>query len=299
MRAVEFAEFGGPDVLHLRDVAVPEPGPDDVRVALRCAGVNPADGKLRAGEMGDPALPHRPGLELSGVVDAAGEASGFRTGEEVFGWARGGAYAEHALTGVLTRKPPELSWRDAGSLPVPGEAALRALRLLHLQRGDVLLVHGAGGVVGSLAAQLAVSRQARVLGTCGEHDDEYVRSLGATPVRYGSGWLGRVRHISPWVDAVLDAAGAGVLPDSVALRGSTERIVTLADPGAAEAGVVFSGGKSGDRTTGVLTDLAEQVVAGRLALRHARTYPLAEAARAQRDSETGGHSGKLTLSVTS
>lgn len=298
MRAVEFAEFGGPEVLHLREVEVPEPGPDDVRVEVRCAGVNPADGKLRAGELGNPSLPHRPGLELAGVVDAAGDSSGFRAGDEVFGWARGGAYAERALTGVLARKPPELSWRDAGSLPVPGEAALRALRLLHVQRGDVLLVHGAGGVVGSLAVQLAVGRQARVLGSCGEHDDEHVRSLGAVPVRYGAGLVERVRQISPWVDAVLDAAGAGVLADSTALRGSTERIVTLADPGAAEAGVMFSGGGARDRTTGVLIELAEQVVSGRLALRHARAYPLAEAARAQGDVETGGNSGKLVLSVS-
>lgn len=298
MRAVELAEFGDPGVLHLREVEAPEPGDDDVRVALRCAGVNPADAKLRAGEMGNPSLPHRPGLELSGVVDAAGDSSGFHLGDEVFGWARGGAYAEHALTGVLTHKPPELSWRDAASLPVAGEAALRALRLLHVQRGDVLLVHGAGGVVGSLAAQLAVARQVQVLGTCGEHDDEYVRSLGVVPVRYGSGLVERVRHISPWVDAVLDAAGAGVLPDSTALRGSTERIVTLADSGAAEAGVIFSGGKAGDRTTGVLTDLAELVLAGKLAPRHARTYPLAEAAQAHTDIETGCHSGKLTLSAS-
>ncbi|MBE9375348.1 NADP-dependent oxidoreductase [Saccharopolyspora sp. HNM0983] len=298
MRAVEFAEFGGPDVLQVQEVEVPEPGPDDVRVAVRCAGVNPADGKLRAGVMGNPTLPHRPGLELSGAVDAAGAAAGFRVGDEVFGWARGGAYAERALTGVLTRKPAELSWQDAGSLPVAGEAALRGLRLLHVQRGDVLLVHGAGGVVGSLATQLAATRGARILGTCGAHDDDYVRSLGATPVRYGPGLVERVRRVTPWVDAVLDAAGAGVLGDSTVLRGSTERIITLADPAADEHGVVFSGGKPGDRTTGVLTDLAEQVVAGRLVLRHARSYPLTDAARAHRDSETGGHSGKLTLDVS-
>ncbi|MBW4717158.1 NADP-dependent oxidoreductase [Saccharothrix obliqua] len=300
MRAIEFAEYGSPDVLRPHDVAVPEPGPGQARVAVRVAGVNPMDWKLRGGAMADVIplrLPHRPGLELAGVVDAVGDGAPVAVGDEVFGWARTGSYAEFALASVIVRKPESLSWADAAALPVAGEAALRGLRLLSVGAGDVLLIHGASGVVGGLATQLAVARGATVIGTSGERGAETVRALGAIPVRYGDGLVRRVRDTGLRVDAVLDAAGFGALPDSVALLGGTERIVTLADPAAFELGITFSGGEPGDQNTGVLAELGDLAASGRLVVRHAAAYPLSEAARAQFES-AGGHSGgKITLRV--
>lgn len=301
MRAIEFAAYGGSDVLELREVPVPEPGPLQARVAVRAAGVNPLDWKLRSGAMADNvplALPHRPGLEFSGVVEAVGEGAPVEVGDEVFGWSDTGSYADCALSSVLTRKPEALTWRDAAALPVAGEAALRGLRLLGVGADEVVLIHGASGVVGSLATQLAVARGATVIGTCGQGGDELIRSLGGIPVHYGDGLAERVREISPRVDAVLDAAGHGALPDSVQLRGGTERIVTLADPAAFGMGITFSGGEPGDQNSEVLQELATQVASGRLRIRHARSYPLAEAARAQDDSATGHSGGKLTLDVS-
>ncbi|MEV0698897.1 NADP-dependent oxidoreductase [Saccharopolyspora sp. NPDC050389] len=300
MRAIEFATYGGPDVLELREVPVPEPGPGQARVAVRAAGVNPLDWKLRSGAMSDVAplaFPHRPGLEFAGVVDAVGDGAPVEVGDEVLGWSETGSYAEYALSSVLTRKPESLTWRDAAALPVAGEAALRGLRLLEVGAGDVLLIHGASGAVGALATQLAVARGATVIGTCGDSGTEFVRSLGATPVRYGDGLVERVREISPGVDAVLDAAGHGALPDSVELRGGTDRIVTLADPAAFGMGITFSGGEPGDQNSAVLRELVDQVASGRLRIRHARSYPLAEAARAHDDSATGHSGGKLTLDI--
>ena len=298
MRAIEFAEYGSSDVLGLQEVEVPEPGPGQVRVAVRSAGVNPLDWKLRSGVMADVMrlrLPHRPGLELSGVVDAVGPDARFEVGDEVFGWPRTGSYADYALASVLAPKPEALSWQDAAALPVAGEAAMRGLRLLGVSEGEVLLIHGASGAVGSLAAQLAVARGATVIGTTGDSSAELVRSFGATPVRYGAGLVERVRAVSPRVDAVLDTAGQGALPDSVELRGGTERIVTLADPAAFDMGITFT--SSSDQTAEVLTELAEQAASGRLRIRHARSYPLAEAAQAQDDSATGHSGGKITLDI--
>ncbi|MGJ7905189.1 NADP-dependent oxidoreductase [Actinopolyspora sp. H202] len=298
MRAVQFDETGSSAVLRQVEVEEPEPAAGQVRVAVRAAGVNPLDWKLRRGVMPGLSLPHRPGLELSGVVDAVGDSAPFEVGEEVFGWAETGSYAEYALASILARKPAGMSWGDAAALPVAGATALRVLRELELGSGDVLLIHGASGAVGRIAVQLAVEFGATVIGTAGSGRFDDLRALGAVPVAYGDGLVDRVRELVLRVDAVFDTAGRGVLPESVELRGGTERIITIADPNAAESGIPFSSGKEWDRTPEVLAELAERVVEGELDLRHARTYPLSEAAAAQDDSETGHSGGKITLEVS-
>lgn len=298
MLAIQYTGFGGPDVLRLEQVPIPEPGPGQVRLAVRAAGVNGLDWKIREGLLGTPPLPQRPGLECSGVVDVAGPGAPAAAGAEVFGWAATGAYADYALAEIVAPKPAELDWSTAACLPVVGEAALRSLRLLQAGDGDVLLIHGAGGAVGATATQLVLACGATVIGTTSAANADYVRSLGATPIRHGHDLVSRVRHMSSRIDAVLDTAGAGVLSDSIDLRGGTDRIVTLADPAAFEEGITFSSAAPGDRTADVLTDLADRVVTGRLRIRHARTYRLADAALAQRDNATGHAGGKITLSIS-
>lgn len=299
MRAVQFSEFGSAERLRIVEVPVPEPGPGQVRVAVRAAGVNPIDWKIRRGLMTRIApveFPHIPGIEVAGVVDAVGEGAPFTPGDEVFGWSRGsGSYAEFALASVLALKPAGLSWAEAAALPVSGETAVRALNALDVAAGDTLLVNGAGGSVGSLAVQFAVGRGAEVVGTVGEAGEEYVRTLGATPVRYGDGLVQRVRAVADRVDAVLDAAGYGMLPDAVELRGGTDRILTIADPAAIGLGIAFSG--EGDENGAVLADLADQTVAGKLRVKLAAAFPLEQAAEAQLLSETGHPGGKITLEV--
>jgi NADPH:quinone reductase-like Zn-dependent oxidoreductase len=298
MRAMQFNEFGPAEHLRVAEAPVPEPGPGQVRVAVRAAGVNPIDWKIRSGFMTatHPVdLPHVPGLELAGVVDAVGEDAGFAPGDEVFGWSDSGAYAEYALATLLAAKPADLSWADAAALPVAGETALRGLRVLDVGAGDVLLVYGASGAVGSLAVQLAVARGAVVIGTTGSSGDDYVRSLGAVPVRYGEGLVDRVRAVAAKVDAVFDAAGFGALPEAIELRGGTGRIVSIADPAAFALGIEFSGG--GLKDPALLADLADQVTAGKLRITHAAGHPLDGAADAHRLSETGHSGGKIILEV--
>ncbi|MFB8219857.1 NADP-dependent oxidoreductase [Streptomyces anulatus] len=302
MEAIVYEEFGGPGVLHLERRDPPRPGPGQVRVAVRAAGVNPLDHKIRSGRMEGAfptSLPATPGAEFAGVVLEAGEGvTAFSPGDEVLGWSATGSYATEALAEAasLARKPAGLSWEEAAALPVATDTASRVLDELALAEGETLLLHGAGGGVGSVAVQLAVARGATVIGTASPANHDYLRVLGAVPVAYGDGLVERVRELVPeGVDAVFDASGRGALPASIELRGgTTDRIVTIADGDAAELGVAFSsggGGPSADRL-GANARLAET---GELRVEIAQVFPLADAASAHALSEGGHVRGKLVL----
>ncbi|MGW5741427.1 NADP-dependent oxidoreductase [Amycolatopsis sp. NPDC003861] len=299
MRAITFSAYGGPEVLQLSDVPTPEPGPGQVRLAVRAAGVNPIDWKIRNGAMQQNfqvPFPHIPGLEVAGVVDAVGEGADFAVGDEVFGWSETGAYAEYALAQTIAPKPASLSWADAAALPVAGETALRVLGLLGVREGETLLLHGASGTVGRFAAQVAVAQGVTVVGTGGSRSLDDLKSLGVVPVLYGDGWVERVREAASGpIDAVFDAAGHGVLPGSVELRGGKDRVVTIADAAAFELGIPFSSG--GEQTREVLTGIAGWVTDRGVGIAQGKSYPLAEAAAAQVESEGGHPGGKLTIAV--
>ncbi|MFH8984320.1 NADP-dependent oxidoreductase [Streptomyces varsoviensis] len=303
MKAIVFDTFGGTEVLHEAEIATPEPGPGQVRVRVKAVGVNPVDGKIRSGALEavfPTPLPATPGGEVAGVVDAVGEGvDQLKEGDEVLGWPDTGAYAEYALASaaVLARKPAGLAWAHAAALPVAGDAADRVLDLLGVASGETLLIHGASGGVGTIAVQLAVARGARVIGTAGPANQEYVASLGATPLVYGENLVERVRALAPeGVDAVFDAAGKGALEDSITLRGGTDRIVTTADFRAGELGVVFAEGPQ-RRSAARLAELAQQAADGTLVTAVGTTYPLADAAKAQQASDAGHSRGKIVLTV--
>jgi NADPH:quinone reductase-like Zn-dependent oxidoreductase len=152
--------------------------------------------------------------------------------------------------------------------------------------------------VGSAAVQLAVARGARVIGTAGAANQDYLRSLGAEPVTYGEGMAERVRALAPGgVDRALDVAGNGVLPELIGLAGAPGHVLTVADfAGARAYGVRFSSGDSG-RALYALSQIGALIGSGRFALPAVRTFPLAEIAEAQRVSEQGRPGGKLVLLV--
>jgi NADPH:quinone reductase-like Zn-dependent oxidoreductase len=298
MKAVVIDEFGGPGVLHVADRELPEPGAGQVRVRVRAAGVNGIDGTIRSGaaqQMFPTQLPAVLGLEIAGTVDGVGPGvEGLAAGDDVLGFADGGGYAEYALATTVAPKPAELGWTEAAALPVAAETALRVLGLLEVTQGDTLLIHGAAGGVGTVAVQLAVARGAIVIGTASEANHDHLRELGATPVLYGEGLVDRVRAAAPdGVDAVFDAAGRGALPDSIALRGGTSRIVTIADPAAFGLGIPFSGEAA--RDAGDLAEVARQAGDGRLRVTVAETYSLEEAPAAHEAVATGHGRGKVVL----
>ncbi|MFE6039538.1 NADP-dependent oxidoreductase [Streptomyces sp. NPDC056452] len=304
MEAIVYEEFGGPEVLRLVRTDDVHAGPGQIRVAVRAAGVNPVDYKIRNGwmEAAFPTpLPATPGSEFAGVVDETGEGvTGFSVGDEVLGRSATGAYAAHALADAdaVAPKPQELGWEEAAALPVATATAARVLDELAVTEGDTLLVHGAAGAVGSAGVQLAASRGATVIGTASPANHDYLRVLGAIPVEYGDGLVERVRALAPQgVDAVFDAAGKGALAASVELRGGTaDRIVTIADADAAKYGVAFSAG-GGERQDEAerLAEYAALAAVGELRIPVAQTFALRDAARAHELSEAGHVRGKLVL----
>lgn len=298
MKAVQFDEYGDPDVLHVAEVAEPHAGAAQVRVAVQAVGVSPFDCKVRRGAQQRTLplrLPHIPGLEVSGVVDEVGEAvTGVSVGDEVFGPTWRGT-AEYAVLDHVARKPAGMSWVEAAGLPGAVEAATRALGLLGVKPGHTVLINGAAGGVGTAATQLAVADGARVIGTAGAANHDYLRSLGASPVSHGAGLADRVRELAPdGVDLALDVAGRGALPDLVEITGSPDNVITIADDSAAQYGVRFTGEQSRYDALGTAARLFEQ---GRLAMPVARTFSMEQAGEAHRTSEAGHVRGKLVIVV--
>jgi NADPH:quinone reductase-like Zn-dependent oxidoreductase len=300
MKAIQYSRFGGPEVLELVELPDPHPGPGQIRVAVRAASVNPIDWKARSGMMGGE-LPQQTGREAAGVVDELGEGvSDVAVGDRVFGFAAGGGgAAELVILADYAPIPPSLDFAEAAGLPVAVETAVRTLDLLGVGAGTTLLINGASGAVGSSAVQLARAREARVIGTAGPGNHEYLRSLGAEPTTYGDGLVQRVRELAPdGVDAALDAAGGGALPALVELAGGPDHVITIADyVGAEQTGVRFSGGPGTQRAVHALREIGTLIEAGRFTLPVAQTFPLEQIGEAHRVSETGHVRGKLVLLV--
>jgi uncharacterized protein (TIGR03086 family) len=302
-QAVRFASYGDADVLELVDVPLPEPGEGQVRVAVKAVGVNPIDWKIRKGLFSDGqalAEPAGLGTELSGVIDAVGPGvTGWRPGQAVFGSSanRSAAGTDDLVNASdLVAKPEWLSFEQAAALPVAAETAYRALRELGVRGGDTLLVHAAAGGVGLVAVQLARARGVTVVGTASAPNHAFLEKIGAIPVAYGDRLVERVRAAAPQgIDAVLDASGRGVLPESIELTGSPDKVLTIADVAAAAHGVRFSRGSDpiGEALAAVLP-LVEQ---GRLDMPIDSVFPLYRTADAQRRSEQGHLQGKIIIQV--
>jgi NADPH:quinone reductase-like Zn-dependent oxidoreductase len=301
-RSIQFREHGATDVLEVADVPDPEPGPGQVRLAVKAAGVNPFDWKVLHGWIpGIPKeLPGGLGNDVAGVVDAIGDGvTAPAVGDEVLGQSVTPSYATAALARAdsLVVKPPDMPWEVAAGLGSAGGTAWKVLERLGVGDGDTLLVHAAAGGVGSFAVQLAVARGARVIGTASEANHDLLRSWGAIPVRYGDGLAERVREVAPdGIDAALDASGRGdELPVSVELAGGPERVLTIARFDEVPEGVIVHMGGGGGDTTAALAELVHLIGEGRLQVPIARTYPLEEAAAALDASEHGHLAGKIAL----
>jgi NADPH:quinone reductase-like Zn-dependent oxidoreductase len=300
--------FGGPDVLSVVEADVPEPGPGEVAIAVKAAGVNLFDYKIISGGLGaDPdRLPLPVGLEVAGVVtavgpDAVGPAGPIAVGDEVVAQPVTGGYAETVVApaSVVVPKPSALDWPVAGSILVVGGTAEHALQIAAAKAGETLLVHGAAGSVGQITVQLAVRDGVRVIGTAGESNHELLRGYGAIPVTYGPGLADRVRAIAPeGVDAAIDTVGTDEAVDtSLELVADHRRIVSIAAFGRADSGIVLISGD--DPETNVRANawrrLLPAAADGSLEIVIARTYSLAEAAGALQFVRDGHAGGKVVL----
>ncbi|MEU6733808.1 NADP-dependent oxidoreductase [Streptomyces physcomitrii] len=332
MKAIRLHEYGGPGVLRLDEVPVPEPGPGEVLVRVHAAGLNPPDWYVREGMPGVPeefrppfALPLIPGTDVSGTVAAAApDVPGFAVGDEVCGLLRfpdslqGGAYAEYvtAPAADLARKPAGVSHIDAAALPMSGLTAWQFLidlghdhpspfqearhRPAALGTGTTVLVNGAAGGVGHLGLQLAKWRGARVVAVASGPHEAFLRELGADAfVDYTAQPPEEaVRDL----DLVLDTVGG---PHSrrflrTLKRGGSLYPVYFGEFDEAEnarLGVTVTGTQV--RSNGAqLAELLGLVEAGTLRLAIEGTFPLADASAAHERAARGHLRGKIVLTVT-
>ena len=278
MRALQYTEFGGPEVLRIADVPVPEAGPDQVRIEVRAAAVNPADTKKRRGLWGGD-LPVIPGFDAAGVVEG--------TGERVFGAAAGGACAEQAVLAHWAAMPEDLSFEEAAGFVTTAETAVRSLDLVGVREGATVVIVGASGGVGSAAVQFAVARGARVIGTTSPANHDYLRALGAEAVAHDA-----LSDVSGRVDAGFDTAGRGAVSTLIELTGDASRVVTIADFDAGELGAHVTSRPSAWHA---LQEAADLYAAGRFSIPVADVYAFEDAAEAHRRSEEGHVRGKLIL----
>jgi NADPH:quinone reductase-like Zn-dependent oxidoreductase len=297
MKAVQFAEYGGPEVLRLAEVEEPHAGLGQVRIAVRAAGVNGIDWKLRSGFLGEALpLPSGTGVDAAGVIDEIGAGvTGVAIGDAVFG-SGSRTYAERAVLSSWAAKPAGLSFEEAAGYPVPAETAIRILNQVAVKPGDTLLVSGASGGVGSAVIQIARHRGINIIGTAGRSNQDYVRSLGAVATTYGDGLADRVRALAPGgVDAALDIAGSGVIPQLIELTGDPRKVLSIADFSAPEHGAQVSS-QSTD-TAGALAEAARLFREGAFRLTVDQAFPLEEAAQAQAASAAGHAAGRIVVTV--
>ena len=313
VRAVAATAYGGTENIRVIDVDARAPGEGEVTVAVRAAALNPFDLKTVGGALGtDPAkLPLRLGSEAAGVVTAVGpqpiglEGEPLAVGDAVFGHRiRGAAAGEVTVAAsLLIRVPEGASMPEAAALLSVGTTAVHALESVGVGEGDTVLIHAASGGVGTMAAQLAILRGARVIGTASPRHHDDLAALGVEPVAYGDGLLERVRALAPdGVSAAIDAVGTDeALAVSLAVVADPARIVTLVNFGAAlAAGARAIGAGPGadpgsEIRSAARLELARLLADDRIRVDVSREFPLEEARAAYEFLATGHPGGKVVL----
>ncbi|WP_410589526.1 NADP-dependent oxidoreductase [Amycolatopsis sp. lyj-23] len=302
-RAIRFDEYGDVEVLRVEDVPRPVPGPGQVLVEVRAAGINPGEASIRKGLLHEryPAtFPSGQGSDFAGVVVSLGEGvSDVVVGDEVIGFVdTRSSHADFVVAEAanLTPRPEGVSWEVAGSLFVAGTTAYAAVAAVCPREGETVVVSGAAGGVGSLAVQLAKLAGATVIGLAGEANHEWLRELGVIPVSYGDGVLERIREAAPsGVHAFVDTFGSGYVELALHLGIHPGRIDTIIDFAAAQKYNVKADGNAAAASADVLRELGLLLDKGLLTLPIARVYPLDEVRDAYRELEQRHTRGKIVL----
>ena len=303
-RAVQIDRYGGVEVLELREVSLPVPGPGQVIVRVRAAGINISEAKMRAGlvrAIFPLTFPSGQGSDLAGVVEEMG--AGVRNvtvGDEVIGYTDSRAsHAEYVLVEAsnLTPKPRQVPWEVAGALFVAGATGFATVRAVAPAAGEIVVIAGAGGGVGVFAVQLAVRTGARVIALASERHHDWLRARGAVPIVYGDGVSDRIitaAEAAP-VAAFIDLVGGGYVELALELGIPTDRIDTVVDfPAIRQYGVKGEGGASA-ASAATLAELAALIPAGDLVVPIQRTYPLEQVREAFTELEAGHIAGKIVL----
>jgi NADPH:quinone reductase-like Zn-dependent oxidoreductase len=300
MRAVVMHETGGPEVLQYEELERPEPGEGQVLIRVQAASVNPIDWKNRRG-MSATELPAVLGRDVSGAVEVS-HADGFAEGDEVFGWAESGGYAEFttASGGQIARKPAGVTHEQAAAIPVAGITAWQALfDRGGLGSGQTVLIAGAAGGVGHFGVQFAKKvAAARTIGTGSSHSRDFVIGLGADEfVDYTQQ---DVAEAVSGVDLVFDTVGGDTTPTLVPTVREGGVVVTIASAPPEEA-ARERGARAELHVTSPnpeqLARVADLVASGEVRVELSEVLPLSEARRAHELSESGHARGKIVLTV--
>jgi NADPH:quinone reductase-like Zn-dependent oxidoreductase len=302
-RAIRFDEYGDVEVLRVEDVPRPVPGPGQVLVEVRAAGINPGEAGIRQGFLHErfPAtFPSGQGSDFAGVVTSLGEGvEEIAVGDEVIGFVdTRSSHADFVVAEAanLTPRPDGVPWEVAGSLFVAGTTAYAAVSAVCPREGETVVVSGAAGGVGSVAVQLAKLAGATVIGLAGEANHDWLRELGVIPVSYGEGVLERIREAAPsGVHAFVDTFGSGYVELALHLGIHPGRINTIIDFAAAETYNVKNDGNAAAASADVLRELGLLLDKGLLTLPIARVYPLDEVRDAYRELERRHTRGKIVL----
>jgi NADPH:quinone reductase-like Zn-dependent oxidoreductase len=299
MKAVQYASYGGPEVLKVVDIDKPQPGAGEVLVRVKAAGVNPVDWRLRDGSLRylmELEFPVTPGCDVSGVVEKVGDGDESLLGQDVFAFlGTAGAFCEYIVAHrqILAKKPASLDHVHAAAVPL---AALTAWQALfdqgQLKNGQRVLVHAAGGGVGGFAVQFASARGAHVIATASRDKHDYVRSLGAREIidYRAAAFETKVED----VDVVIDLLGGDVFERSKKVLARGGVIVTAQGMGAGDPGVrqVYVSPNAAQ-----LAEIGSLIDAGKITVTVSETFVLAKAAIAMEASKAGGVRGKLVLKV--
>jgi NADPH:quinone reductase-like Zn-dependent oxidoreductase len=302
-KAVRFDHYGDLDVLQVVEVDRPKPGPEQVLVQVKAAGINPGEAAIRKGflhERWPATFPSGEGSDLAGIVAELGEGvHNFAVGDEVIGFTDNRAsHAEFVVVEAknLTRRPSNVPWEVAGALFVAGATAYAAVRAVSLKKGDTLVVSGAAGGVGVITVQLAVREGAKVIGLAGSANHQWLKDHGVIPVTYGEGVEERIRTAASGpIDAFIDTYGADYVELALKLGVQPQRIDTIANFEAVEKYGVKAEGNAQGASADVMAYLADLISKGELEVPIAHTYPLSQVREAYRDLEQRHTRGKIVL----
>ena len=306
-RAVRLESFGGPEVLNVREVPVPQAGSGQIRVRVTAAGLNPmdwfmtsdADTATRFGL----SLPSGFGTDYAGIVDQVGDGvTEFAAGDRVFGAALSRAVAAYVVVdvagtiaagGVAHHTPDGVDDRTAATLAIAGCTASAALAVVKPGPDDTVLIGGAGGGVGVFAVQLTRLAGARVIGTGSATSADALRALGAEPVTYGDGMIDRLHALAPaGVTAAIDLYGTDTIQAARELGVPDERITAIA---ALVDGITPANGANA--APGAIEEIARLVAAGQLRVPIAASFPM-EQIRAAVELQAGRHvHGKVVIDI--
>ena len=308
MKAVVVHEYGGPEVLKYEDAPKPEPKENEILVRVVAAGVNPVDGLIRSGKYAkffNTALPLIPGYDIAGVVEKTGvKIDKFKIGDAVYAYIdlkKGGGYAEYALVTEkeAAPKPKSAGFAEAAAVPVVALTAWQALvDTAKLSAGQSVLIHGGSGGVGSFAIQFAKLRGAKVIATASTRNQDLLKQLGAdVTIDYTKQ---KFEEVAKDVDVVLETVGKDTLARSYGVVKKGGILVSLLGP-PDQAELDWHGIRGSalgvEPNSAELAEIGKLIDEKKIKVIVSETFPLAEAAKAQQQADTGHTRGKIVLKI--